>query len=36
VNIEGTEGDYSQIADTQLDKLEQDADTDLYNAVARH
>ncbi len=28
-----TEGDYSQVADTQLDDLEQGSDPDLYNAV---
>ncbi|BBU23723.1 hypothetical protein [Mycobacterium xenopi] len=27
------EGDYSQIADAQLDALEQGPDADLYNAV---
>ena len=28
-----TEGDYSQIADNQLDELERGNDADLYNAV---
>jgi hypothetical protein len=28
-----TDGDYSEIADAQLDDLEQGSDADLYNAV---
>jgi hypothetical protein len=28
-----TDGDYSQVADAQLDDLEQGSDADLYNAV---
>ncbi len=28
-----TEGDYSQVADAQLDELERGGDADLYNAI---